>query len=203
MRVEDSHYNHLADLTALTYLACGSALQPQCAPLLAPPNLAELRAGHADPVPLGQLVNRPALRSLGCLFGTECCDDLPAQADAVSRVTQLTSLGLVLHQPQTEIQAARYGRVRLSPGQGASNRLALALARLTGLQKLRLEPQQLWLMDLKPLTALTSVSVLIQHRERFEVEAQQAERRLKPVRSKLQVTYRMWPGLEGTLLGPA
>jgi hypothetical protein len=203
MEEEDSYYNHLADLTTLTHLSCGSALQPRGAPLLEIPNLAELRAGHAHPQQMELLKGRPALRSLGCIFSLP---NAPDQARALEQVTQITGLGLVL-QPECEEDVAvraMAGLGRLPPAEAAAERVGAALSTMTGLQRLRLEPEQLRLVDLSPLTALSAVAVMIRHGDRFEEGEAMAVAHLAPVRHRLRdVKYPTWPGVAGTLLGPA
>jgi hypothetical protein len=200
MGVEPSHHNHLADLSAVTYLACGSALHPTGRRLLAFPNLVELRAGHADDVLLGFLAKKPSLRSLGCLLDYSRCFD---QADALSALTQLTGLGLVLQQPH-QVETYHAGAFQGAPPvqAGAAERLGAAVSTMTGLQKLRLEPDQLVLVEPSPLTALSSVDVLMQNPGDVVAQAK-AQSHLRPLGDELRVAYPTWPGVGGHFLGPA
>jgi hypothetical protein len=161
--------NSLAALTALTLLTCGTALRRDGCPLLAAPNLVELKAGAAMPQHLEGLADKKSLRYLSCIL-SPCC--YTQQAAALTKLTQLTGLAVSCYDVDDDVlkmeaqwppafnedhedQELRGSDLM----EAAEEEWGAALSGLTGLQKLRVEPKLFWEIDLGALTALTRIGV--------------------------------------------
>jgi hypothetical protein len=184
-------HNPLAQLTAVTYLVCGTALQRYGAPLLALPNLVELRATDAEPALLETLVGRTALRCLGCTLSPL---RHVSQAAALQQLTQLTELAALLGGVDQNL-VLDLGQGVVAPMDPAlllmmsEGRLAAAVSAMTGLRKLRLEPLLWEKVDLGVLTALTSIGLDFRDTEEWQVDLPgvlEVLARLAPLRGQLQ-----------------
>jgi hypothetical protein len=147
-----SHGDPLARLTALTKLEYPAALAATGAPLLALPNLVELRAGVAQPMLMQNLASKPLLRSLTCALNGDNAveaDSAQACAGAVQALTQLTHLQLQGPLALEEWLAMDVGG------------FAAALSNLKGLYSLGVQVELLaWVhRDLPP--GLTRLEVLV------------------------------------------
>jgi hypothetical protein len=189
-----SSHNPLAALTSLRFLTCATALQREGAPLLALPNLVELRAAAALPQHLEGLASRTALRYLACVLNP-CC--YTQQAAALTQLTQLTGLAVLydgveddtlLFEEQWPPQGIEDEEVLL---EAAEEAWGAALSTLTGLHRLRVEPRLLEEMNLAALTALTSIGVDYRDTESETLLAaphrlHQVLARLAPLQGQLQ-----------------
>jgi hypothetical protein len=182
----------LAALTALTYLDCFSAVKYQDAPLLALPNLVELRAGVAMPCHLETLANRAALRNLTVWLDPHLHSHMQT-ADALEQLTNITALSLYVQDelpdmglPHDIAEAAQLAAVALLAEAAAG--LGRAVATLTGLRQLRLQPLILSMVDLSSLTALTRLDVAGLWREEWDNQEQVTAllQCLAPARGQLQ-----------------
>jgi hypothetical protein len=179
---------HLAQLKALTYLACGTALMQKGAPLLALPNLVELGAGPAEPEVLEKLSGKTALRSLGCFISPS---HHVAQAIALEQLTQLRELGVIIHDVQEDLlhDAAAEGVGPVALEAIAALRLGVALSTMTGLRQLRLESGLLERVIMHRLTALTSIWVDVRCARDYPGDPYGLSRtmlQLTPLRGRLQ-----------------
>jgi hypothetical protein len=180
---------HLAQLTALTYLACGTALMEEGAPLLALPNLVELGAGPAEPEVLEKLSAKTALRTLGCFISPS---HHAAQAAALAQLTQLSELGVAIHDVQEDpIHDAAEGEdldhVALAAEAAAG--LGAALSTMTRLRALRLDSGLLVRVNLRPLTALTRICIDFRRAVAYPGDPYGLSRtmlQLTPLRGRLQ-----------------
>lgn len=134
----------LAPLTALTYLEKTRALEPAGRALLAAPNLVSVDAGWCGAAGLQDLAGSRTLRSLFCAMGPRVTD---AEAAALAQLTQLTHLGFLVDD----------GDRRMPPADTLT--WLTALSSLTGLRSLKVEPEVLDQLDLRPLTALTKLAI--------------------------------------------
>jgi hypothetical protein len=169
--VIDSQEEHgnLGPLTALTSLVFPGAVDQPGRALLALPNLVKIKADTAHPECLQQLAAKTTLRHLECCLETR---NVPTStgAAALKRLTQLTALSLGL--PSGTV--AVVGPTRVAVG--------AAVAALTGLQQLALQPEVLERMPIAALTALTQVVIDATRRGQEQAYGQ---KRIKKLVSKL------------------
>jgi hypothetical protein len=157
------------------------------APLLALPNLVELRAGQAEVVHLASLSRLSTLRLLDVTLHVR---EHREQAEALEMLTQLTALAVLAQEPD-DVQDAEWlehvvdvEEVTLE----AAADWARTLCTLTGLCLLYVEPLVLLEMDLTALTALTCLAVDCKFSKRWHIQKHMEAllTGLAPMRGQLQ-----------------
>jgi hypothetical protein len=176
--------NPLTGLTALTYLKCSRSTTTRGAPLLAPPNLVDLRAGDALPDPLETVSRKAALRSLTIILSPYIHRSL---AQPLKQLTRLTRLSVYAEDEDSDSDDDAEEEEQSRAHQAAAE-WGRALASLTGLHWLRVEPLLLSNMDISPLTALTRLTIHSTRDRSWHTQNQMATLlcSLAPARGRLQ-----------------